>query len=111
MIVARIVEILRGSTSPAVVETEDGARWVMKFTGAGRGPRGLLTEFIATDLARQCGVPVVEAAVLTLPEGFPWQIGTDEFDGIVQRSVGANLGLRYLEGGRMATMADRKSVV
>jgi len=106
VIVARIVQILRGSTWPAVVETDASVRWVMKFAGAGRGPRGLLTEFIATDLARQCGAPVVEVAILTLPDGFPWQIGTDEFDGIVQRSVGANLGLRYLEGGRIATMAD-----
>jgi len=30
----------------------------------------------------------------------------DEFDGIVQQSVGANLGLRYLDGARMATMSD-----
>jgi len=58
VIVTRIVDILRGSTWPAAVETQDDARWVMKFTGAGRGPRGLLSELIATCLAQQRGSPV-----------------------------------------------------
>ena len=31
-----------------------------------------------------------------LPSDFPWSIGTDEFDGIVQRSYGWNLGIEYV---------------
>ena len=40
------------STSPALIETGDGRRWVMKFTGAGPGPFGVLTEYLALSIAR-----------------------------------------------------------
>ncbi|MDX2233923.1 MAG: HipA family kinase [Hyphomonadaceae bacterium] len=106
MIVARIVEVLRGSTAPALVEVEGGERHVLKFAGAGSGPRGLLVEFIASRLARAFGAPVPDVAPLMLPKGFPWQVGTDEFDATVQRSFGWNLGVKYIAGARLATPAE-----
>src|SRR5207244_1712574 len=43
----------------------------------------------------------VPAAVpLYLPPGFPWQVGADDYDGMVQRSFGWNLGIAYLAGAR-----------
>jgi hypothetical protein len=45
-------------------------------------------------------VPVPPARPLFLPEGLPWQIGTDEFDDLIQRSIGWNLGVTYLPGAR-----------
>jgi hypothetical protein len=105
--VARVLEVLpQASTSPALVETADGARWVMKFAGAGPGPFGLLTEFVAIGTARAFGAPVPAARPLLLPEGFPWMAGTDEFDAMLQRSYGWNLGVAFLAGARPAAPAD-----
>ncbi len=65
----------------------------MKFSGAGPGARSLLTEYVATALAGRLGLPVPSTRTLYLPPQFPWQIGTDEFDDLVQRSAGWNLGI------------------
>ena len=89
-----MLEVLpRASTSPALIETGDGRRWVMKFTGAGPGPFGVLTEYLALGIARRLAAPVPAASPVLLPEGFPWMAGTDEFDAMLQRSWGWNLGV------------------
>jgi hypothetical protein len=92
--VVRVHAVLtNASTTPAIVETADGARWVMKFSGAGPGPYGLLVEFLALRIAAAMAAPVPAARPLALPAGFPWQAGTDEFDAMLQRSWGWNLGI------------------
>jgi hypothetical protein len=106
-VVARVLEVLpHASTSPALVETADGALRVMKFAAAGPGPAGLLTELLALGIARALGAPVPAAEPVWLPEGFPWQAGTDEFDAMLQRSAGWNLGVDWLPDARPATAAD-----
>lgn len=105
--VARVLAVLpRASTSPALVETADCARWVLKFSGAGPGPFGLLTEYLALGIARAFAAPVPAARPLFLPEGFPWMAGTDEFDAMLQRSVGWNLGIAFIEDARPALPED-----
>lgn len=78
----------------------------MKFAGAGSGPFGLLTEFLGLRIARALGAPGPEAQPVWLPEGFPWMAGTDEFDAMLQRSTGWNLGIRYIADARPATLAE-----
>ena len=100
-LVARVFEVFtNASTSPALIETADGRRWVMKFAGAGSGPFGLLTEFLALGIAAAIGAPVPAAQPVWLPEGFPWMAGTDEFDAMLQRSWGWNLGVAFVPGAR-----------
>ncbi len=105
--IARVLAVLPdASTSPALAESGDGRRWALKFSGAGPGPFGLLTEYIALATARAFGAPVPEARPLWLPAGFPWMAGTDEFDSMLQRSSGWNLGIAWVEGARPATAGD-----
>src|SRR5215208_3842327 len=95
--VVRMLDVIRtGSSAPAYVETSDGALYVLKLSGAGAGARGLLTEFLATGIARAIGLPVPATRPLFLPEDFPWQVGTDEFDDMVRRSSGWNLGIAFV---------------
>src|SRR5690606_17084959 len=48
----RYVQPLReGGSLPAVVDTDDGA-WVVKFRGAGQGPKALVAELISAGVAR-----------------------------------------------------------
>jgi hypothetical protein len=78
----------------------------MKFSGAGPGPFGLLTELLAIGIARDLGAPVPAAEPIFLPEGFPWLVGTDEFDATLQRSSGWNLGIDLVPDARPGTAAD-----
>jgi hypothetical protein len=105
--VVRLIRVYgQGSTSPALVETGSGELFVMKFSAAGPGVRTLLTEFVATALAGQLGLRVPPTRALYLPPHFPWQIGTDEFDDLVQRSAGWNLGMGYIAQARDLSAGD-----
>jgi hypothetical protein len=79
---------------------------VLKFAGAGPGPFGLLTELLAIGIARALGAPVPPARPLWLPPGFPWMAGTDEFDSMLQRSYGWNLGIAFLPDARPVAAAE-----
>jgi hypothetical protein len=92
-----MLDVIRSSSSaPALVETGEGARYVLKFSGAGAGAYGLLTEFLATEIARSMGLAVPPTRPLFLSRNFPWQVGTDEFDDTVRRSFGWNLGIALI---------------
>lgn len=59
--VTRYVTPLReGGSLPAVVEGDDNGMYVLKFRGAGQGPKALVAELIAGELARAAGLPVPE---------------------------------------------------
>lgn len=95
--IVRMHEVIRtSSSSPAVVETRSGELFVLKLAGGGAGRRGLLTEFLATGIAGSVGLSAPSAQPLRLPQDFPWQIGTDEFDDMLQRSYGWNLGIQFI---------------
>jgi hypothetical protein len=93
----------KASTFPCRVTTQEGGNYVLKLMGTGPGPVALLTEFIGLKIAAAMGLPVPTPKPLYLPPSFPWIMGTDEFDGAVQRSFGWNLGIEYVDGAHPAT--------
>jgi hypothetical protein len=102
--VATITEIYaNASTFPCKVITQAGNPWVMKLRGSGPGPMALLTEFLALRAARAMALIVPDVRPIYLPPDFPWTIGTDEFDGIIQRSYGWNLGVGFVDQAQPAT--------
>ena len=65
--VTRYVTPLReGGSMPAVVEADDDGLYVLKFHGAGQGPRALVAEWIVGELARALGFDVPEIVLATL---------------------------------------------
>lgn len=95
----RYVHPLReGGSLPAVVDTEDGGLWVLKFRGAGQGAKVLIAEVVCGELARAAGLPVPEIAVVEVPERFGRSEPDSEIQEILQKSHGVNIGLRYLDG-------------
>ena len=59
--VTRYVTPLReGGSLPAIVEADDDGLYVLKFRGAGQGPRALIAELVAGEFARALGLPVPE---------------------------------------------------
>jgi len=93
-----ITPLREGGSLPAVVEADDGEMYVMKFVGAGQGPKALIAELIAGEIGRELGLHVPE---LTLMEMAPLLARSEphaEIQDLLQRSAGRlNLGLRYLQ--------------
>lgn len=92
------VPLRQGGSLPAVVETDNGAMYVMKFSGAGQGPKALIAELISGEIARQTGLLVPDIAFINLePELAPSE-PDPEIQDLLNASVGLNLGLRFLSG-------------
>lgn len=85
-----------GGSLPAVVEADDGQLYVIKFCGAGQGPKVLIAEIIAGELARALGFRVPELVLLNLDPVFGRQERHDEIRDLLNASVGLNLGMAYL---------------
>jgi hypothetical protein len=94
---AYLQPLREGGSLPAVVETEGGL-FVAKFRGSGQGPRALIAEVVVGLLAGELGLPVPEIAEIVVPEGLAADQRDPEIRELVDRSVGANIGLRYLDG-------------
>ena len=94
----RYVQPLReGGSLPAVVETDDGL-YVVKFRGAGQGPRALVAELVVGLLASLLDLPVPSLALVHLPQPFGRSEPDPEIQDVLRRSHGLNVGLRYLDG-------------
>jgi hypothetical protein len=87
-----------GGSLPAIVETESGELFAVKFRGAGQGHRALVAELLAAGLARRLGLPVPEPAVIRLAEGFGRSEPDPEIQDILRNSIGENFGLAYISG-------------
>ncbi len=95
---SRYVQPLReGGSLPAVVDTEDGL-FVVKFRGAGQGPKALVAELIVGMLAGALGLSVPELALVEVPPPFGRSEPDPEIQDVLRRSHGVNVGLRYLDG-------------
>jgi hypothetical protein len=95
----RYVQPLReGGSLPAVVETEGGELFVVKFRGAGQGAKVLVAELVVGLLAREVGLPTPDLAIVDVPSRFGRSEPDPEIQELLQRSHGVNVGMRYLDG-------------
>ena len=91
-----LTPLREGGSLPAIVEAEDDELYVMKFAGAGQGPKALIAELVAGEIGRALGLPVPEIVLMTLDTQFGRTEADPEIRALLQASVGINLGLRYL---------------
>lgn len=95
----RYLQPLReGGSLPAVVDTDGGGLFVVKFRGAGQGPKVLLAELVAGLLAAAVGLPAPELAIVEILPAFGRSEPDPEIQEILGKSHGVNVGLRYLDG-------------
>lgn len=95
-----------GSGFSAVGETGDGRTAIVKLRGQGMGERGLLAEYLVDRLCAGIGLPVPDARFVWLAPDHPWEIGTDEFDQVVQMSGGFNLAIDVIDGAAPVTAEE-----
>jgi hypothetical protein len=99
---ARYVTPLReGGSLPAIIEADDDGMYVVKFRGAGQGPKALIAELIAGELARAAGLPVPEIVFVSLDPEIAKTEPDPEIQDLIRASGGLNLGLDYLPGSVM----------
>ena len=97
--VIRYVTPLReGGSLPALTEADDGFLYVLKFRGAGQGPKALIAELLGGEMAKAVGLRVPELVFANLAEGFGRMERDEEIQDLLKFSVGLNLGLHYLSG-------------
>lgn len=97
--VTRYITPLReGGSLPAIAEADDGFLYVLKFRGAGQGPKALIAELIGGELARVLGLKMPELVFAELDEAFGRTEADEEIQDLLQASTGTNLALHYLSG-------------
>jgi len=97
--VTRYVTPLReGGSLPAIVEADNLGTYVMKFRGAGQGPKALAAEIIGGELARRLGLRTPELVLGELDPRIPGSEPDPEIQDLLSASEGLNLGVDFLPG-------------
>src|SRR5712664_306433 len=97
--VTRYVTPLReGGSLPAIVEANDDGLYVLKFRGAGQGPKALIAELVAGEIGRELGLPVPEIVFVELDPELARTEPDPEIQSLIRGSAGLNLALDYLPG-------------
>lgn len=91
-----VVPLREGGSLPAVVDTEEDGRFVVKFRGAGQGPKALVAEALVALIGRVLELPVPRPAIIDLEDGFGRSEPDPEIQDVLRGSVGANFGLEFL---------------
>lgn len=93
-----VTPLREGGSLPAVVEADDGELYVMKFSGAGQGPKVLIAELLAGEIGRALGLHVPELVLLHLDPALGRNERNPEIRDLLNASAGLNLGMRFLSG-------------
>jgi hypothetical protein len=96
-----VTPLHEGGSLPAIVEADDDGMYVLKFRGAGQGPRALIAELIAGEMARAAGLPVPEIVLMELGADLARTEPDPEIQELIRNSVGLNIALDYLPGSVM----------
>ena len=101
-----VTPLREGGSMPALVEADDDGLYVLKFRGAGQGPRALVAELVAGELARAIGLPVPEIVLCELDPRVGVAEPDAEMQELLQKSAGLNVALDFLPGSLAFTDPD-----
>ena len=99
VVATRYVTPLReGGSLPGLVEADDDGLYVVKFRGAGQGPRALVAEWLAGELARTVGLTVPDLVGIEIDPSLGDAEPDEEIHDLVGKSGGLNFGMDFLPG-------------
>src|ERR687886_2953244 len=93
-----VTPLREGGSLPAIVEADDDGLYVLKFRGAGQGPKALIAELVAGEIARALGLPVPEIVFVELDPELARAEPDPEIQDLIRASGGLNVGLDFLPG-------------
>src|SRR5215218_51325 len=93
-----VTPLREGGSLPAIMEADDDGLYVVKFHGAGQGPKALAAELIAAAIGRLLDLPVPETVLVELDPALGMAEPDPEIQELLERSAGLNVGIDYLPG-------------
>ncbi|GAB2609184.1 HipA family kinase [Kribbella endophytica] len=93
-----VLPLREGGSLPGVVEGNDLGTYVLKFQGAGQGPKALVAEIIAGELFRRLGLRIPELKLCRLDPAIGKSEPDEEIQDLLVRSAGLNLAVDFLPG-------------
>ena len=93
-----VTPLREGGSLPGLVEADDDGLYVLKFRGAGQGPKALAAEIVGGELARGLGLPVPELVLVELDGDMARAEPDPEIQDLIRASAGLNLRLEFLPG-------------
>src|SRR6185312_12069133 len=93
-----VLPFRQGGSVPALVEADDLGLYVVKLRGASQGPKVLVAELLAGELARAAGLLLPEIVFVELDRELAASELDPEIFAPLEASAGLNLGLDYLPG-------------
>jgi hypothetical protein len=93
-----VTPLREGGSLPGLVEADDDGLYVIKFRGAGQGPRALVAEVIVGELARALGFAVPDLVTIELDPRLGAAEPDPEIQELITASAGQNLGVDFLPG-------------
>src|ERR1700733_16135028 len=93
-----VTPLREGGSLPAIIEADDDGLYVLKFRGAGQGPKALIAELLAGEIGRLAGLPVPEIVFVDLPAELARTEPDSEIRSLIGASAGLNIALDYLPG-------------
>jgi HipA-like protein len=99
VVATRYVTPLReGGSLPAIVEADDDGLYVVKFRGAGQGPKALVAELIVGELGRALDLPVPDIVLVELDPTLADAEPDPEIQHLIRASGRLDIGLDFLPG-------------
>jgi hypothetical protein len=93
-----VTPLREGGSLPGLVEADDDGLYVLKFRGAGQGPKALVAEVVVGELARALGLPVPELVAIEVDPVIGRAEPDAEIQDLLLASEGTNLGVDFLPG-------------
>ena len=93
-----VTPLREGGSLPGLVEADDDGLYVLKFRGAGQGPKALVAEVVAGELARELGFAVPDLALVELDPAIGRAEPDPEIQDLLLASGGTNVGVDFLPG-------------
>jgi HipA-like protein len=93
-----VTPLREGGSLPALVEADDDGLYVLKFRGAGQGPKALVAELVGGEIARSIGLAVPEIVLIELDPELARAEPDPEIQDLIRASAGLNVALDFLPG-------------
>ena len=95
---AYLTPLREGGSLPGLMEADDLGTYVVKFTGAGQGPKALVAEIVVGELGRALGIAIPDLALVDVHPEIGRREPDEEVQELVTASAGLNLGIDFLPG-------------
>jgi hypothetical protein len=93
-----VTPLREGGSLPGLVEADDDGLYVVKFRGAGQGPRALVAEWLAGELGRAIGLLVPDLVGVHVDPALGDAEPDEEVHDLLAASGGLNIGMDFLPG-------------